>query len=201
MRTGRILLLAAVAAAGGCGAERLEGRAVGGTAEAPAEVLAVVDSVLPIERALEDFRGDVRPTDGLRGGAPSASDLLREILARVAAGDTASLERLTLDRAEFAYLYYPDAPIARPPYELPPSLAWFRMQQENRTALLRLLRELGGEPLGDAELLCASPPVEQGANRLHGGCLVRAGGRDLRLFGSLIERDGVFKVLSWANDY
>ena len=85
--------------------------------------------------------------------------------------------------------------------ELPPELAWFRLDQENRIAMRRVLRELSGSDLRGAELHCPQPATLQGQNRIHAGCVVRLPVGEMRLFGSLVERDGVVKVLSWANDF
>ena len=166
----------------------------------------VVDSVLPMPVMLERFRADIPVApDSLRNGASSPEALVGEVLRRVEASDTLGLERLAVDRAEFAYLYYESSPLSRPPYELPPAVMWFRQQQENRIGALRLLRELGGRPLGPWVLVCEEAPVTQGENRVWSGCRVRVGpgesSRDLRLFGAILERDGRFKVLSFGNDY
>ena len=162
----------------------------------------VVDSIVPIPVALERFRADIPVApDSLRNGASSPEALVGEVLSRVEASDTLGLERLAVDRAEFAYLYYESSPLSRPPYELPPAVMWFRQQQENRIGALRLLRELGGRPLGAWVLVCEEAPVAQGENRVWSGCRVRLGSRELRLFGAILERDGRFKVLSYGNDF
>src|SRR5690606_37536675 len=96
---------------------------------APAQesAAAVVDSIIPIPVALERFRADIDrlPTD-LIGGTGSIEALTRRVVELLAASDTSGFEAIALDRAEFAYLYYEDSPLAQPPYELPPELTWFR---------------------------------------------------------------------------
>lgn len=201
----KILVAAALVGCGGSGAERLEGHSPsdsvpGGVGDAAPEV---IDSVLPGNEALDHFRADIAevPTE-LRGVASSPEALLGEVLDILAAHDTAGFERIALDRAEFAYLYYPSSPLSRAPYQLPPELAWFRMQQENRIGVLRMLREMGGSRLRGAELVCLDTPTMQGRNRIWTACRVRtAGGEDLRLFGALIERNGRWKVITFANDF
>jgi hypothetical protein len=201
MRLFKFVSLSLTIACAGCGTDGLEGREAVRSERAP----PVVDSILPIPVALERFRADIAevPT-GLRGGAESAEALVRELVRLIEADDTLGFEAIALDRAEFAYLYYESTPLARPPYELPPALAWFQLQQGNRTSVLRLLRELGGRPLGYAGLVCDRPSLEQGENRIWSGCRVRIergdSAQEMRLFGALIERDGRFKVLSHSND-
>jgi hypothetical protein len=51
---------------------------------------------------------------------------------------------------------------------------------------------------------CAGTPLVQGANRIYETCTLRIrseDGRteDVRLFGSIVERDGRFKLLSLSN--
>lgn len=205
MKIERMTLLVALLASGACGGERLEGHppADAVTDSVPVTPAQVVDSVLPADEALARFRADIRDIPaGLRGAAESPQALLAEILDLLATSDTAGFERIALDRAEFAYLYYPSSPLARAPYELPPELAWFRLRQENRIGVLRMLREMGGSRHPDAELVCPENPVMQSENRIWTGCRVRtADGEEVGLFGALLEREGLWKVISFANDY
>lgn len=206
----RMLVLAALAASlcsAGCGTERLEGRGM----EESSAVTAVpgsmiVDSVVPIGEALARFRAEVDEVPPrLRGGAESPEALAREVVRLVAAADTSAFAGVTIDRAEFAWQYYETSPLAQPPYELPPALMWFQLQQGNRTGLFRLLRELGGRRLEYERLSCEPDPVRQGENRLWTGCRVRLAvdgeSRELRLFGAMLERDGRVKMLSYDNDF
>ena len=184
----------------GCDAADLEGR---DGREAVAAAPAVVDSVIPVAEALERFRADLAAApDDFEGGHDSPEALVRAVLDRLAAGDTTGFEPLAVDRAEFAWLVYPESPMSKLPYELPPALMWFRLQQENRIGVLRMLRELGGREYGSFALRCPQEAVTEGANRVLGGCTVRLGeGEERRLFGALVERGGRWKVLSFANDF
>ncbi len=167
---------------------------------------AVVDSVIPMDVALARFREGLIEPAALRGGAASRDELVERIVRALEAGDTAAFEALAVNRAEFAWLYFPDAPIARPPYELPPSLAWFRLQEGNRKGVFRALRDFGGRELGYQGYRCAEAAVQEGVNRLWTGCLVSltngpAGAASVPLFESILERGGRFAVLSYGNDF
>src|SRR5690606_30373018 len=184
------------------------GREAGGepaSAWLPDGGAGVVDSIVPIAVALERFREGLEEPGRLRSGIRSRDALVERLLVVLAAADTAAFEELAVDRAEYAWLYYPESPISRPPYELPPALAWFRLQQGNRVGALRALRELGGRPLDHGGYRCAEEPAVEGRNRIWVGCAVEIG-RDgepaapIRLFGSILERDGRFAILSFAND-
>jgi hypothetical protein len=131
---------------------------------------------------------------------------VRLFVDRLAAADTAGLGALTMSRAEFAWLYYPTAPEAHPPYDLAPGLMWFVLEGNSAKGLRRALEEYGGKPLGYVGYRCEGEPRVHGANRIHPLCIVRRlaepGGTDtleIRLFGPVLEREGRFKFVSLAN--
>jgi hypothetical protein len=74
------------------------------------------------------------------------------------------------------------------------------------TGLERLLTRLGGSPLGYRSLSCAEVPVIEGSNRIWKDCTVRfslpgSPIQTLQLFASVIEREGRYKILSYANAF
>ncbi|HEX5725801.1 MAG TPA: hypothetical protein VFX98_10080 [Longimicrobiaceae bacterium] len=175
-------------------------------ASVAAEPAAPVDTVRAMDEELRRFTRGLAEPAALDGGEASLEALARRFVAAVAARDTQALRRMHLDRAEFAFLYYPSAPVSRPPYELPPGLLWFQVEGITNQGITRLLRELGGRALRFAALSCAAPPERQGPNLVHAGCRVEyadAGGerRAEKLFGNVLERGGRFKFISYANDY
>jgi hypothetical protein len=165
----------------------------------------VIDSVLPMDVALDRFRKDLPRPDSLRGTGNRDTLVLRVIEA-LRTSDTTALERLAANRAEWAWLFYPTNVQAKPPYELPPGLAWFQLQEANRKGVFRALRELGGHRLDLRGYRCDPKPTVEGDNRLWTGCTVTLG-RDgaapvtMHLFGAILERDGRFAILSFANDF
>ena len=169
------------------------------------QVTGVVDSVVPIPEALDRFRADVEKPAGLHGPA-SLDTLLREMIAALRQSDTLAFERLAVNRAEWAWLYYPTTAISKPPYELPPALAWFQLREANRKGVFRALREFGGRTLQFEGYACPAEATTEGENRIWSGCTVTLG-RDgeapvtLRLFSAILERDGHFAFLSYANDF
>jgi hypothetical protein len=109
-------------------------------------------------------------------------------------------------RSEFAYQVFPESPISAPPYAQSPDLVWMRLATASATGLERLLARLGGSPLGFKSLSCAERPIVEGANRIWKDCAVRfiptgGGTRTLQLFAGIIEREGRFKILSYANAF
>jgi hypothetical protein len=165
----------------------------------------VVDSILPVEEQLRRFRADLREVSRLEGGERTRQALLDAIFAGIERADTATLERLTVSPAEYAWLVYPSSPFAVPPMQQAPQVRWYMESSASDVGLARLLARLGGRPLADVHTRCPNSVVREGANSIVAGCVVRwrDGGarRALRLFGPLIERDGQWKVLSWANAF
>ena len=161
----------------------------------------VVDSILPTGEALARFRDGLDPVDTLRHAAASREALVDRWAQAVAASDTATLNALLVDRAEFAWLYYPDSRMSLPPYEAPPGLLWGQLLASSNEGAAQVMRRHGGRPFRVAALRCPAPPVDEGKNRLHERCEVRlnAAGAPTRLFGTILERDGRFKFLGYAN--
>ena len=166
----------------------------------------VIDSILPVEEEIRRFQAslDSRPTS-LNDGAASRSALVTRFVRALEKNDTTALAKLVVTRAEFGTLIYPTSPNAAPPYRQSPQLVWLTRAASTEKSAGRLLRRFGGKPLGYAGYACDDKSVREGANRLWSGCVVRftePGSRDttrLRLFGSVVERDGRFKFLSLTN--
>ena len=191
---GPALLLAVLVMASGCGDREV--RAESGRA-------TVVDSAVPIEVALERFRRNVPRPGELTGGMASREELVRRFIGALEASDTTALRGMLLQKDEFAWLYYPTTVFSRPPYELPPALLWFQMRGQSEKGASLLLSDRAGGPLGYVGHDCASERRE-GENTIYGHCVVRrvtAPGDTVRdrLFGLIVERDGVYKFVSYAN--
>jgi hypothetical protein len=166
----------------------------------------VVDSIFPVDEELRRFReaigGDSATT--FRGGSASLEELARRFLRAVVASDTTDLRAMAVHAREYADLYYPESPLSHPPYQQPPQTAWGLMQDLSTRGLTRLLRQYGGKPMSFAGVRCDPEVHREGRNTRYSGCLVRVvdakGDSTNRLwFGSVVERDGAFKFLSYAN--
>lgn len=172
-------------------------------ASTAASAVSYVDSAIPIEEALHRFRKDLPRPKALVGGLGSREKLVREFVRAVGSSDTVALRRMALRADEFGWLYYPFSPLSQPPYELSPALMWFQLQGESERGASRLLAERSGSRLRYLDHTCA-PPRYEGRNRLHRDCEMRyrtVRGETIaeRLFGLIIERDGLYKFVSYAN--
>lgn len=163
----------------------------------------MVDSVRPIEVELARFRrengaGEVRELDS---PARSRDALVQAFVRALEQNDTAALRRLLLTPAEFAWLYYPYTVYTHAPYRQAPGMVWLLTSQNTRKGVGRLLERFGGAPLDVRGHTCArSEP--QDLNVLHLECGVQLAGdaRPRALFGTIIERSGRYKFVSYAND-
>lgn len=161
------------------------------------------DENVPPEEALRRFRDGLERPTRLEGGTPSRDALVHAFVAAVEAADTAALRRLLVSRAEYAWLVYPASPLSRPPYYQPIARAWRAAMEPSDAAIGALMREFGGRPMGFASYNCPRPPVVEAGNRAFSGCITHlrlgTGTTPRRLFGPILERDGRFKFLSFAN--
>jgi hypothetical protein len=165
---------------------------------------AVVDSVLPIEEETKRFRATLgeEPTQ-LAGGAATRDELVRRFITAIETHDLGALAELRLSRAEFAYLYYPHTRYTRRPYQLSPAIVWFQLENHGSKGISRVLRRYGGQALGALDYECPDPETE-GPNRVWADCAVRhtddAGDTVLlRILGPIVEHDGLYKFVSYAN--
>jgi hypothetical protein len=111
---------------------------------------------------------------------------------------------MSIDRAEFAWLFYPETRMSKPPYEMPPALLWSQILSSSDEGLRGALRQLGGKTVRLRSFRCPTPPDTEGTQVLRQGCVVglRVNGDSIaedRFFGSIVERAGRFKFLSFSN--
>ncbi len=167
----------------------------------------VVDSILPVAEELRRFRAAVGGDSvaALTGGAPSREGLVAKFISALESSDTVALAGMQLSAPEFGWLVYPESPYTRPPYTQAPGLVWGQIQNKGSSGLVRLLRRLAGHRLVYTGYSCAAKPERQGRNLLWLNCAVRIGNGNRvqphSLFGSIIERDGEFKFVSYANEF
>ena len=204
----RLLLLLTAPALVACG-----GRGGGAHAAPPTDPSARVGVGEPsgrdardleLDSALAAFRLPLRSVAELEGGERSRDALVARFARAVERADTNDLRAMMMSRAEFAYLVYPGSAHTRRPSRQEAPLVWFLHVQASQKGISRALARRGGSPLGLVGYRCAPEPVREGRNVLWHDCLLRlAGGGDTseaRLFGAVLERDGRFKLHSFAND-
>jgi hypothetical protein len=134
----------------------------------------------------------------------SAEGVASAVLDALARRDRAQLETLALNEAEFRDHVWADLPAARPERNLPLSYVWGDLHQKSTASLTQTLDTHGGRRY---ELLGVDfeDRTDYGAYRVHRTATLRvrdASGQAqmIRVCGSMIERDGAWKVFSYLVD-
>ena len=166
-------------------------------------IRTVVDSILPVAEEIRRFklsRGGIAAAH-LVDGAGSRDELVQMFITAVEKNDSVTLSAIAMNAGEFIDLYYPTSQFARPPYKQSPELRWFLLSENGAKGLHRLLQRFGGKSTGFQSYACDQEPVVEGANRIWDRCSVTWGHepRTIRLFSTIIERNGRFKFMSYAN--
>jgi hypothetical protein len=134
----------------------------------------------------------------------SAEGVAAAVLAALARQDRPALEGLALNEEEFSEHVWPYLPAARPERNLPLAYVWGDLHQKSQAGLTQTLSRHGGRRY---ELVGVTFDdwTDYGAYRVHRQANVQV--RDasgsvstIRVCGSMIERDGAWKVFSYVVD-
>lgn len=166
------------------------------------------DSVPTIDEQIRRFKAGLvgsAPT-AFTGGATSRDALVAMLISAVEANDRAKADSMAMNVWEFIELYYPHTPFVRPPYELDPQHVWLLARADNDKGFRRLFDRYGADQLHFESYSCSADPEQQERNRIWSKCVVRwnpsrGAPREMEIFAAIIERDGHFKFLSYANDF
>jgi|SRR5688572_1163885 len=166
-------------------------------------VRTIVDSILPVAEEVRRFkasRGGIAAAE-LTNGATSRDALVEMFITAVEKRDSVTLGEIAINAGEFIDLYYPTSQFARPPYKQSPELRWFLLSENSDKGVNRLLQRFSGGSTGFHSYSCNQEPVVEGANRIWDRCTVTWSHqpRTIRLFSTIIERNGRFKIMSYAN--
>ena len=136
---------------------------------------------------------------------PSAHAAASAVLAAVERRETSRLQGLALTEQEFRDHIWPELPAARPERNLPFSYVWGDLHQKSEAALTQTLSRHGGRRYELVSVRFAGETTSYTTYRVHRETVLRVrddGGeeRDVRLFGSSLEKDGAWKVFSYVVD-
>ena len=135
----------------------------------------------------------------------SAAVLMAQVLEALAARDRTRLEALAIDEGEFRDHVWKLLPASRPERNLPMSYVWGDLHQKSQASLSRTLAALGGQRAALVSVAFDGAPRPYGPLVIHEGTRLtvrRADGveQQIRVCGSLAERDGRWKVFSYVVD-
>jgi hypothetical protein len=136
-------------------------------------------------------------------GTPHA--LADAVLDGFARRDETTLRGLALSAAEFREHVWPELPAARPERNLPPDYVWGDLQQKSDASLRSLLAQHGGRRLTLESVSFAGETTGHQTYTVARKATLRV--RDgqgtsstIRLFGSVLQKDGRAKVFSYIVD-
>jgi hypothetical protein len=125
-------------------------------------------------------------------------------LQSLTARDATALSQQVVNQSEFLKHVWPALPASRPDVGMPSDRAWTDQAQRNAGFLAQLLAEHGGRRYELVAASFASAPTTYGTFTIHPKTRLDirdgAGVRELRLFGSMIESGGRWKVYSFVVD-
>jgi hypothetical protein len=140
----------------------------------------------------------------LSNTAPSPEALAREVLSAVHRGDLVRLEALALSAEEFRLHVWPELPAARPERNVPISYVWGDLRQKSETRLGSLVARHRGRAYHLTKVRFEGPATDYGSYRVHRGAIFTVnrpdGPADIRVCGSMLEKDGRWKVFSFVVD-
>jgi hypothetical protein len=201
----RTLFIVAAAALVAAGCDRAV--EAGGRPAQPAALPGmIIDSILPPGEALRRFQSELPAVAELVDAPRSRDRLVSEFVEALERADTATLAKLRVSKPEYAFLYYPTSVYSAKPYELPPDVAWLLSEQNSQKGAIRLLRRLSGRDLHFDGYACGASAHERDnvfwrdcqVSYLDPATSVRV---TRQLFGAIMQREGRYKFLSYANDF
>lgn len=141
----------------------------------------------------------------LGGLSPSAEAAARAFLGGLETGDASALEGLALSEAEFRHSVYPALPASRPERNTSARFLWELMEPRSRNSLATTLRRYGGRRLALVSVDFLGQVTDYGPFRVHRETVLTLRDEDgertvARLFGSMVEQDGRFKIYSFVVD-
>ncbi|HWO57750.1 MAG TPA: hypothetical protein VNN55_09310 [bacterium] len=132
----------------------------------------------------------------------SPATLCQRVLVALAACDTLALETIRITRFEHDSILVPHMPIGKDTTgHKDLALAWYMLEQRNIKGIRRALADYGGQRFELVSVKFNRPEEKYGHLIVHKGTEVRvrdAAGEEmvLGIFGSILEQDGRYKLVS-----
>ena len=137
-------------------------------------------------------------------GYESKDAAVTAFLQALAARDAGTLSQQVVNQSEFLKHIWPALPASRPDVGMPADRAWADQAQRNAGYLAQLLSEHGGRRYELVAASFESASTAYGAFTIHPKTTLdirdEAGVREVRLFGSMIESGGRWKIYSFVVD-
>ena len=152
----------------------------------------------PIVRAAQDTRAERRLADG----AGSPEELARRFLDALARNAIDDVRRLAMTEEEFRTRVYPELPVSDPARNASAEFVWNMLHIRSESNLHSLMRQSGSRALGLEEIRFRGDSEAYDTFHVHRESMLvltdEAGEQQTaRLFGSVLEMDGQFKIFSF----
>lgn len=127
------------------------------------------------------------------------------VVNALAARDFAGLRALALSEHEFRTVVWPELPSSRPEVNLPLAYAWGTLEQNSQVSLASMFAAHAGRVYTVVAVDFAGDTSRHETFAVHRGTQLVVRGADgserrLALFGSLLERDGRYKIFSYVTE-
>ncbi|MGI8783447.1 MAG: hypothetical protein ACR2L2_07355 [Acidobacteriota bacterium] len=152
--------------------------------------------------------GGASPGSGglrLAGSQPTLRALGERYLMALAArtDDARAIQALAVTRQEWSLFVWPKLPASRPQANFPPDFVWQQMYLRSMSELEHILRAHAGTRYELVDLRFTGETTDFGTFKIHSGSLLRVKApngeeQELRLFGSVLEMKGRFKIFSFV---
>jgi hypothetical protein len=144
-------------------------------------------------------------TSFLSNAYPSTEALSTAVIAAVERRDTAALRAVALNEEEFREHVWPELPASRPERNLPFSYVWGDLRQKSDAGLALTLQRHGGRRYALVSVRHVGETTHYPSYVVHRETVLHVRDEagmvtDLRLFGSVIQKDDVWKVFSYVVD-
>jgi hypothetical protein len=145
------------------------------------------------------------PAVSLAHAASSPSALATAVLRAIERRDAAALRALAISEEEFRQHVWPELPSARPERNLPFSYVWGDLRMKSDAGLKEVLAIHGGRHYELAAIRAAGETTQYPTYLVHRQARITVKDPmgallELRVFGSVLEKDGRFKVFSYVVD-
>lgn len=137
--------------------------------------------------------------------APTPEEAARRALDLIAAGDREALLAISLSETEFREVVYPELPASRPERNTSADFVWRGLHRKSRNSLAFTLDRYAGQRLELVAVDFLGETTDYGSYRVHRKAALtvrRPDGAEtvVRLFGSMIERAGHYRIFSFVTD-
>jgi hypothetical protein len=132
----------------------------------------------------------------------SQEELAQAVLHSIAVGDIKAMQALSISKEEFQRFVWPELPASNPKTNLPLDFVWNELYYRSMIRMERSFDDLKGKNLELIRVVHRGKIAEYKSFLVYQDMEVvirEAGGEETpyRLFGTLIEMDGVWKVFSY----